>query len=159
MEKKPIRLRFSDSAPKPKQPTATTSSRAKALVVGTEKLSAKCGHFTVFELFAKDPYREQRRANHQARDCKDCIATRVSAEQEAAEARREQRKLKDRLPDQSAFHVEFDANAVRWRGTLSTIVDDKPEVFTGEAPAVFRLLRKLDDAYRKRSATGSATAR
>lgn len=163
MEKKPIRLNFAEATstknnvarPPIKQPqpqpnaSAVRPAKPKPTVIGTEQVRARCSHLMAFEIFARDPFREERRTNHEGRDCKDCAAARIKAEQEAAILRRKQKKIRERLPDRSAFHVEYDATTVRWRGTLNTLVNGKPEVFSAEASAVFQLLRKLDNAYRR----------
>ncbi len=54
-------------------------------------------------------------------------------------------ETKDRLPDQSAFFVRYDATAVRWTGSL-IVPGCKP--FEGTATGVFPLLKKLDRQYR-----------
>ncbi len=157
MDKKTIRLKFADSGSTTReqraiQPTAvspTTAPRPKPVVVRTEQLAAKCGHAAAFEVLAKDLYTDERRAKHRARDCKACIAARILHEQEGAKAKKSERK--SRLPNGSVFNVEYDAVAVRWKGSLTTSIDGETETFAGEATAVFQLLRKLDHAYRKRT--------
>ena len=118
---------------------------------------------SVAELLAEDRQREATKAASEdapapARATKPDAAARQAAhaarnaaEQEQAAQRRaakaaaeRERQERSRLPHGATFHVEYDAAAVLWRGSLSV----EGRTFTGEASAVFRLLRSLDDAYR-----------
>jgi hypothetical protein len=84
---------------------------------------------------------------------------REAAEQEAARKRREEKAARQprpkprlgRLPHGSTFHVVYDAEAVKWSGTLTVPQGGiyNASVTTGEDSAVFALLMKLDRAYRK----------
>jgi hypothetical protein len=53
------------------------------------------------------------------------------------------------LPHGSAFAVSYDAQAVRWSGTLTVTTPEGGKVFEGEAGAVFKLLSALDAQYRE----------
>jgi hypothetical protein len=53
-------------------------------------------------------------------------------------------QLKSRLPDGAVFHVEYDATAETWTGTLAI----NGQTFKGKASGVFRLLVKLDNDFR-----------
>ena len=56
-----------------------------------------------------------------------------------------------RLPYNATFHVVYDAEAVKWSGTLTVPQGGiyNASVTTGENSAVFGLLKQLDRAYRK----------
>jgi hypothetical protein len=56
-----------------------------------------------------------------------------------------------RLPHGAPFHVVYDAEAVKWSGTLTVPVGGiyNASVTTGEDSTVFALLMALDKAYRK----------
>ena len=142
MNKTPIRLKFSSAASVP--PDA-------------EVLLVKCGHAIAFELLAKDPHRDTRRAKALARDCPSCRQARAEAEVKAAAERKAQRKAvparpsyvrgfkpRGRLPDGARFAAVYDATSTRWSGAL-TIGE---ATFQCDASSVRKLLSKLDDAYR-----------
>ena len=150
-EKPPVRLKFKDS---PSSTNVTTQpvpkSKAHAPMLGTEPVLVKCGHSIAFELYVKDPYREQRRAKAVARDCPPCRQERVKADTLAAKDRRTKKSatfaksLKPRLPDGARFVAAFDATAVQWTGTLTV----EGATFERQGSSLNKLLHKLDDAYR-----------
>lgn len=154
-EKPSMRLKFKDSP----SPTSTSAqpvavSKPHPPVFGTEPVMVKCGHSIAFDLYVKDPFREQRRAKAVARDCAPCRQDRAKAEELAAKDRRRAKKavkaatfakaLKPRLPDGSHFAATFDAAAVKWTGTLT--VDGA--TFPRQGSSLNKLLHKLDDVYR-----------
>ena len=131
-------------APKPRPPT-----------VGTEALLVKCGHTIVFDLYANDSFRDQRRQKEAVRDCPPCRQARVQAEAVALKARRATKaapfakSLKPRLPDGARFVATYDATQVQWTGTL--IVEGL--TFERSASSLNKLLHKLDDVYRTTPST------
>jgi hypothetical protein len=78
--------------------------------------------------------------------------TATPATEKATEPRREKpRPRLARLPHGSTFHVVYDAEAVKWSGTLTVPQGGiyNGSVTTGEDSAVFALLMQLDRAYRR----------
>lgn len=57
-----------------------------------------------------------------------------------------------RLPDGSTFTVRYDATAVMWSGTLGVPLNGRTLVFEEQASGVFRVLRLLDEQWRKSDA-------
>lgn len=53
---------------------------------------------------------------------------------------------KSRLPDRSQFQAVYDAETMRWFGTLKLACGKE---FGADSGAVMKLLRKLDDLYRE----------
>lgn len=170
-EKSSIRLKFKD-APVDRGPAVQTASQPKPAThkpkpathnpkpathkpkplpptVGTEDIVVKCGHTIVFDLFAHDGYREQRRTKATLRDCPACRQARVQADMAAAKERRTKservgQSLKPRLPDGSRFNAIYDAVKVQWTGSL--IINGVS--FERSASSLHKLLHKLDDMYR-----------
>jgi septal ring factor EnvC (AmiA/AmiB activator) len=109
----------------------------------------------MFDLYAKDTFREQRRAKAVSRDCPPCRQARVEADAAAAKERRATKKetfaksLKPRLPDGARFAATYDATAVQWTGTLT--VDGV--TFERSGSSLNKLLHKLDDVYRTTKVT------
>ncbi|HSX22311.1 MAG TPA: hypothetical protein VLE97_06000 [Gaiellaceae bacterium] len=160
-DKSPMRLKFKDTdavqaSSKPNGPPSSNGSPQAAKpkthppAIGTEPVVVKCGHSIVFDLYAKDTFREQRRAKAVSRDCPACRQERVKADALAAKERRAKKKatfakaLKPRLPDGARFAATYDASAVQWTGTLT--VDGV--TFERQGSSLSKLLHKLDDVYR-----------
>lgn len=157
-DKPAIRLKFRETSPVPERPSnAASGPTSRSQPLQTESLVVKCGHAIVFDLYAKDPFRAERRAKATARDCPPCRQARVAAEVEAAAERKAQRKIeqkgqhaailrayKPRLPDGSRFAATYDATTIRWTGSVTI----EGATFEESAGSLSRLLHKLDDAYR-----------
>jgi len=149
-DKPPIRLKF--RGPPPSKvvtipPVQKIASKPKLPPIGTESISVKCGHTITLDLYAKDPFRDGRRAKAVSRDCPVCRQARAQAEVIAAADRKAQKKvamLKPRLPDGSRFVATYDATATRWTGTLTI----EGATLEQGASSLSKLLHKLDDAYR-----------
>lgn len=160
-----MRLKFKDapaetvaspSAAAPKRtPTATKPPKPRPPTVGTEAVVVKCGHTIAFDLYAKDTFRDQRRAKEVARDCQACRQARVQTEMAAAAERKAKKaaeradqgvpfKLRPRLPDGSRFGAVYDAAEEKWTGTLTI----EGTTYEQQASGLKKLLYKLDDAYR-----------
>ncbi len=110
--------------------------------------------------------RAKKLAGQPCADCKRKAQTeREAAEQEAARQRREEtetpakqpRREKPRphiarLPHGATFHVVYDAEALRWSGTLTIPAPGsgifKESVVSADDGAVFALLQRLDRKYR-----------
>lgn len=157
-EKPSIRLKFNE-APADRGSTVQVASQPKPVVHkpkprpptdGTEELVVKCGHTIVFDLFAKEGYRDQRRTKAVTRDCPACRQARAQADMAAAKERRVKKaktfaqSLKPRLPDGARFVATYDATQVEWTGSLT--IDGVP--FERRASSLNKLLHKLDDMYR-----------
>ena len=133
--------------PKPPQPTPPS--------IGTEKLAVKCGHTTVFDLYAKDPFRDGRRQKALSRDCPACRQARAEADAGAAAERKVKKaaqkalKIRPRLPDGARFTAVYAAETTQWTGTLT--IDGV--VFERRASGIKKLLDRLDDAYRESTPT------
>lgn len=152
------------------QPAAPPPAAPAKPATRTEQVQARCGHAVPFELYpdGKDKFRESRRKHVTDRDCPECRQKahqeRTAAEMEAGRLRRAAKpqpdaQIKDRLPHGSRFDgLVWDADKGEWSGTL-TVPDPAAEggarTFAATARGVFRLLRILDDMYRK-SLTASA---
>ena len=164
-EKHHIRLKFKESpatvvaAVPAAKAAAKASPAAKTLkprppTVGTEALPVKCGHTIVFDLYAKDSFRDQRRQKEALRDCSPCRQARVQAEVIAHKERRARKAatkaatfakaLKPRLPDGARFVATYDAIQVQWTGTLTV----ESLSFERSASSLNKLLHRLDDVYR-----------
>lgn len=105
-----------------------------------ERLDYGCGHPMTLEKAKRFP-------------CPDCW---FAARNKRAKARREKAKARPpargRLPDGAAFSVTYDAAAMTWTGTLTV---PGGRTYTATASAVFKLLARLDDQFRKDSAPHS----
>ena len=161
-EKTGIRLKFKETegvaaVPAAKvaaKPSAAKASKPRPPTVGTETLLVKCGHTIVFDLYAKDSFRDQRRQKEASRDCSPCRQARMQAEAIALKERRATKKttkaasfaksLKPRLPDGARFAATYDATQVQWTGTLT--IDGL--TFERSASSLNKLLHRLDDVYR-----------
>jgi hypothetical protein len=116
-------------------------------------VTAACGHIEKLGLFEdkKDRFCDQRRQKVAERPCKACREDRCQEEEKAQGVRRQERQKEKqqigdgRLPDGAKFDVTYDAARTLWTGTLTI----GGQVFTGEATAVFGLLRHLDRRYRE----------
>lgn len=164
--KPPMRLKFKgepvEAAVPHRVPTGTKPPKPRPPTIGTESVVVKCGHTISFDLYAKDAFRDQRRAKEVARDCAACRQARVQAEmaagaerrakKKAAQAEQQARSLRPRLPDGSRFGAVYNAAEEKWIGTL-TIGD---ATFERQASGLKKLLYKLDDAYRETTAPSSA---
>ena len=53
------------------------------------------------------------------------------------------------MPHNSSFNVKYNAEVVRWFGTLTIETPAGPLEFSEEAPGVFGILINLDRKYRK----------
>jgi hypothetical protein len=139
--------------PKPTPPLAKPAEAVKA--------TAACGHEVAVGP-CKPAFQAERLKKLAGLPCPDCKRkaqqAREAAEQEAAWKRREEKAAREpkakprlgRLPHGSTFHVVYDAEAVKWSGTLTVPVGGiyNGSVTTGEDSAVFGLLMQLDRAYR-----------
>ena len=164
-EKPSLRLKFKESSSAVDQASAAQggSKSSKALppivgqapskprppTIGTEPLVVKCGHTMVFDLYAKDAFREQRRTKTVQRDCPSCRQARVKAEAGAGAARRTKKAtfakvIKPRLPEGARFVATYDATQVQWTGSLTI----ESTTFERRAPSLNKLLHRLDDDYR-----------
>lgn len=157
-EKPSMRLKFSDSSsaavdpkpnPRPNVQGAAKPSKPRPPTIGTEPLVVQCGHTIVFDLYAKDAFRDQRRAKTVQRDCPSCRQSRVKAEAGAGAARRAEKAtfakmLKPRLLDGARFVATYDATQVQWTGSLTV----ESMTFERSAPSLNKLLHRLDDDYR-----------
>lgn len=123
-------------------------------IVRYETIKASCGHGISFGLFEdkKDKFRDARRKKHENKPCKACREVANSKLQEEAKERKKTRQAhrrelsdKPRLPNESTYHVVYDAEKVQWSGTLE--IKGCP-IFTSFAGGVFKLLQRLDDLYR-----------
>lgn len=158
--KPPIRLNFQE-APRAVEGALEAKKKMPSPLIGTERIQGTCGHTIVFDLYAKDPHRDGRRAKVMSRDCSACRQARVQAEVTAAVERRANRKKgpppsshKPRLPDGSTFAATYDATAVRWTGALT--IDGA--TFEQSGNSLRRLLHKLDDEYRAALRSAAATS-
>jgi len=138
----------------------------KPPVVGVEKVTCACGHEAELPLYPdrQDKFRAARRKNLAERPCPPCrqkAHAELTAREQAAAAERRKarggptpRKEKavrpavERLPHGSAFAVSYDAQAVKWSGTLTVTTPEGGKVFEGEAGGVFKLLSALDGQFR-----------
>jgi hypothetical protein len=148
-------------------PTISPAQRTPPPVVGHEDVKAACGHVEKFALYPEkqDRFRADRRKKAASRPCQACREA-ARKQQEAggpreAQGRQTAALSRDvayprhgRLPDGARFEVSYDAAWERWSGTLTV----GGQTFTGEAPAVFRLLSSLDRQYRKALAARAAGA-
>ena len=169
-EKSHIRLKFKEApaeavAPVTVAPAAKTPKpKPRPPTVGTEALLAKCGHTIVFDLYAKDSFRDQRRQKEALRDCPPCRQVRVQAEAIAHKERRARKavtkaatfakSLKPRLPDGARFGATYDAAQVQWTGTLTV----EGLTFERSASSLNKLLHRLDDVYRAAKPTEDPAA-
>jgi hypothetical protein len=143
------------------------AGRPKPPVVGVEKVTCACGHEADLELYPdrQDKFRAARRANLVSRVCPPCrqkAHAELTAREQAQAAERKKarggpapreekpaRPVVERLPHASEFRVTYDAQAVKWSGTLTVTAEEGGQVFEGEASGVFRLLSLLDGMYRQ----------
>ena len=141
--------------PKPTPPSAKPTEAAKA--------TAACGH-EVDVGPCKPAFLTERLKNLTANPCPECKrkaqAEREAAEQEAARLRREEKAAREprpkprlgRLPHGSTFHVVYDAEAIRWAGTLTIPAPGsgifKESVVSADDGALFALLQQLDRKFR-----------
>jgi len=152
-EKPSIRLKFSNSSSAAVDPKPNVQGAAKPKphppTIGTEPLTVQCGHTIVFDLYAKDAFRDQRRVKAVKRDCPTCRQARVKADVVAGATRRAKKAtfakmLKPRLPDGARFVATYDASKVQWTGSLTI----ESTTFERSAPSLNKLLHRLDDEYR-----------
>jgi hypothetical protein len=141
-------------------PTKPTPAPAKP----AEVVTASCGHEITVEPGGKPAFQAERLKKLASLPCPDCKRKsqqeREAAEQEAARLRREEKetrppKLKprlSRLPHGATFHVVYDAEAVKWTGTLTIPAPRsgifKESVVSADDGAVFGLLQRLDRKFR-----------
>ena len=149
--------------------------RPRPPVVGVERVTCACGHQAELPLYPdrQDKFRAARRKNLAERPCPPCrqkAHAELTAREQAAAAERRKarggptpRKEKavrpavERLPHGSAFAVSYDAQAVKWSGTLTVTTPEGGKVFEGEAGGVFTLLSALDGQYRDWRAARAAS--
>jgi hypothetical protein len=136
-------------------------TKTKPPVIGSEQVTAQCGHAVTLELFEtkQDKYREQRRNNLGERACPACRqqahAERVAKEKAEAEEKRKNappgkvRPDQGRLPNGATYHCVYDAARQKWVGTLTIPGEKEPLVFSSEKSGVFRLLQILDGKFRQ----------
>jgi hypothetical protein len=140
--------------------------RPRPPVVGVEKVTCACGHEAELPLYPdrQDKFRAARRKDLAERPCPPCrqkAHAELTAREQAAAAERRKarggptphkerpaRPAVERLPHGSAFAVSYDAQAVKWSGTLTVTTPEGGKVFEGEAGGVFKLLSALDGQYR-----------
>lgn len=142
--------------------TTSKVPQPKPATIGTEKISAKCGHPIMFDLYAKDPFRDGRRQKALSRDCPTCRQARVAADAATAAARKAEKKvgkkvvllssLKPRLPDGAHFQATYTAAVMEWTGSLTI----EGASFELRASSLKQLLHRLDDAYRSSLPTAAA---
>ena len=146
-----------DAAPPPK-PTPAPAKPAEAL-----KATASCGH-EVDVGPCKPAFQAERLKKLAASPCSECKRKaqqeREAAEQEAARKRRKAKAARQprpkprlgRLPHGSTFHVVYDAEAVKWSGTLTIPPPGsgifKESVVSADDGALFALLQRLDRKFR-----------
>jgi hypothetical protein len=163
-EKPPIRLKFRDASPaataRGPAVQGVRSPKPRPPTVGIEDLVVKCGHTIAFDLYAKDAFRDQRRAKAVKRDCPPCRQARVQAEAIALNERRAKKvvtfakELKPRLPDGARFTATYDATQVQWTGTLTV----EGATYERSGGSLNKLLHRLDDVYRAATLNGSESA-
>ncbi len=102
---------------------------------------------------AKDRFRDSRRQNIKDKMCPECRKVaheaRVAEDQrlKAEKVKKKRRKLHDRLPSGSKFtDLVWNAETGQWSGVLEV---PGYEAFRATHTAVFRLLERLDHAYRR----------
>jgi hypothetical protein len=157
------------------KPAAHPGDRPKPPVIGVERVTCACGHPADLELYSdkQDKFRAPRRKNLTDRVCPPCrqkAHAELTAQEQAQSAERKKarggptpRKEKaarpavERLPHGSAFEVSYDAQAMKWAGTLTVTTPEGGQVFQGEAGGVFRLLTALDAQYREWLAAQAAS--
>jgi hypothetical protein len=146
---------------KPAAPTVKPAP-ASAGLAGAARVKASCGH-EIDVGPCKPVFLAERLKKLAGQPCPDCKRKaqqeRESAEQEAARLRREEKAARPprpkprlgRLPHGATFHVIYDAEAVKWSGTLTVPAGGiyNGSVTTGDDSAVFALLMKLDRLFRK----------
>lgn len=144
-----------NAGPAPSPPPKPAGGGKKPAPIGTEQVKAACGHPVPFELFAKDPYRDARRAKIVGKDCKECRNARQAVKESAAReksAARLQRRWErpgnpddeGRLPDGSVFLAVYDAAARQWTG-LARIGPPESGVLQ-DAVGLIRQLAALEGA-------------
>ena len=142
----------------PSKPTPAPVKPAEAATV-----KASCGH-EVDVGPCKPAFLAERLKKLAGQPCTDCKrkaqAEREAAEQEAARLRREEKAAREprpkprlgRLPHGSTFHVVYDAEAIRWAGTLTIPAPGsgifKESVVSADDGALFALLQQLDRKFR-----------
>jgi hypothetical protein len=147
------------TAPPPSKPTPAPAKPAEAV-----KVTAVCGHEMTIEPGGKPTFQAERLKKLAGLPCPDCKRKaqqeREAVEQEAARKRREEKAARPprpkprlgRLPNGSTFHVVYDAEAVRWCGTLTIPAPRsgifKESVVSADDGALFALLQRLDRKYR-----------
>src|SRR5262249_39808288 len=108
-----------------------------------------CGHSDTFNLLEGEipAHQASRLAKWKSKKCQACVEAEIARQRAGAD---ERRQLK-RLPDKSVFHVQYDAEETKWRGSLTVPSDEGTgtRTFDGESTGVFRLLKLLDRQYRK----------
>ncbi len=135
-------------AAKPKEPT----KKPLKPYVPVESILFQCGHLHSAGLFAGKVCPECQSKKNEAKKAKK----RKSFEK--WQARTGEKKYDDpgRLPDGSVFRVMYDAGAQLWSGLLNVPHDGGSTDFRGSHSGVFKLLRLLDDQYRKWAAENQA---
>ncbi len=144
-----------------KPPNKAQPQKVKPPVIGTEEVHATCGHPVAFELFAlkADKFRDARRAKLTDKACPACRKEAQAVKEAKERAERAERAAvppkkpkgagrmneNQRLPHQSSFMVQYDAEKKMWSGALFV----NGVKFSGEASGVFRLLTTLDRHYRQ----------
>jgi hypothetical protein len=113
------------AAPPPPKPTPAPAKPTEAV-----KVTAACGH-EIDVAPCKPAFQAERLKKLASLPCPECKrkaqTEREATEQEAARKRREEKEARTprpkprlgRLPHGSTFHVVYDAEAVRWSGTLT----------------------------------------
>jgi hypothetical protein len=153
------------AAPPPKPTPPPVKPAEAGAAVEEVTITAACGHTITAAPLGKPAFMAERLKKLAANPCPDCKRKaqqeREAAEQEAARLRREEKAAREprrekprprlaRLPHGSTFHVVYDAEAVKWSGTLTVPAGGiyNASVTTAEDSAVFGLLMQLDRAYR-----------
>jgi hypothetical protein len=150
-------------------PVVAASQQAKPAEAAMVK--ASCGH-EVDVGPCKPAFLAERLKKLAGLPCPDCKRKaqqeREAAEQESARTRREEKEAREprprprlgRLPHGSTFHVVYDAEAVKWSGTLTVPAPGsgifKESVVSADDGAVFALLQRLDRKFRGVEEEGDA---
>jgi hypothetical protein len=147
---------------------AEPPKKSKPPVAEVVKVTAACGHETTVQPGGKPAFQAERLKKLAGLPCPECKRKaqqeREAAEQEAARQRREEKEARpprpkprlSRLPHGATFHVVYDAEAVKWSGTLTVPNRGiyQGAVVTADDSALFTLLQLLDRKFRGLAAEG-----
>jgi hypothetical protein len=150
----------------PPKPTPAPAMPVEAVEAVT--FTAACGHEITAVPSGKAAFQAVRLKKLACLPCPECKRKaqqeREAAEQEAARQRREEKEARpprpkprlSRLPHGATFHVVYDAEAVKWSGTLTVPNRGiyQGAVVTADDSALFTLLQLLDRKFRGLAAEG-----